>query len=319
MSFFIPTVEKCPIAKETKGLIEIDPGVISKLAGAVWEKDEWLAVALGEKHRDGLHVIVDGVYVPRGQYRTGGTCRVSKKENSMDTLPKEILRHVVGIVHSHNSMRARFSGTDTGEGGLNRTFPMSIVISRSFTQCWPEAVSLGFDYEAVVTFEAPCGALMRSPARIIPRGIADWPFMHEVYEAPTTYEEEGETKPLIEKDLEDCTNYDPSPDSNKYYLKRIGHCGMSESDLKIIPSVFGQDYDSIVRELPKAENNYQYQYKQQGSYAGGNSASSLAIVETPIDPDQAALDRWLDRRDQYDFDSLSDDELDRIIEEMYSR
>lgn len=122
--------------------------VIGDLAGAVIaESDvEWLVVLKGTRSKDGLDVVVNGLFVPPKQER--GVTRVN--------LPViEIEDDWNGILHSHHKMGASFSFRDNNE--LNPRFPVSIVISsniHSFTDTW-----LGFSYAAEGRVTLPCGSM----------------------------------------------------------------------------------------------------------------------------------------------------------------
>jgi len=202
------------------------------------DKDEWLIVLLGTKQEKGLHIIVDDFYVPREQYRDKAHCRIEDH----DPIPLEIFHKVVGALHSHNSMAARFSGGDRANDGLCSTFPMSIVIGSSIGKNDQEGYLLGFEYEAELTYELPCGGLGISNARIIPRGVEDWPFLWEV--------ERPETKGLHVY-LGDCSEYKESKDSNTYEYRREAKCGLVETEPNLRSSVFGYNGSRILNALPK--------------------------------------------------------------------
>src|SRR5262245_19735054 len=111
MAFFIQTVERCPIASGSAGVVEIKPEILGMLAGAVQDPDEWLVLLLGEVRMRGLHVIVNEIYVPTKQERGGAHC--STKED----LPPQVTSRLVGVLHSHHHFAAEFSPTDRGKDG----------------------------------------------------------------------------------------------------------------------------------------------------------------------------------------------------------
>lgn len=247
MPIQIPTVESCPIALRSRGLIEIEPELLGVLAGAVRDEDnEWLCILMGEIiSKDGLHVIVDDIYIPPDQYRTHATCRVSKDENSLESLPEWVTNRLVGVLHSHHRMGAHFStglGGDKGPDGVNNTFPMSIVISSNYDNS-EEYILLGFSYEAEIKFDLPCGSLGMCKAHIIPKGDKDWPSEWIIVRPITTG---------VHRNLGDCDNYGPSSDSTKYLIRREAICGVEELEHKPRQgAVFGLNGEAITKKLPE--------------------------------------------------------------------
>src|SRR5262245_53156654 len=116
----LPTMKSCPIAKESQGIIEIEPWILKAMRGAVRDKDEWLVVLLGTKKEKGLHVIVDDIYVPPTQHRTSMHCKPYREDTPSpgEEFPRRILSKIVGSAHSHNSMDAKFSGGDRAVDGV---------------------------------------------------------------------------------------------------------------------------------------------------------------------------------------------------------
>jgi len=290
MAFKIPTVERCPVARRTIGVIEISPDILADLAGAVsLDRDEWLIALMGERKMNGLHVVVDNYFVPTNQKRASATCSIDQP------LPVNIAKRTVGVLHSHNNMGARFSGTDRGEGGLNQTFPMSIVISSSVPpkdERADEYRMLGFAYEAEGRFQLPCGSLGVADFRIIPHGYKDWPFM---VTPSIPVHAEGTEFPH----LSDCQSWDQSPDSTRYTLKRLAKCGIKEKEGHTRARIFGFDGDNILRRLPEAQKityvhggqNLPQTYKTQSSsqlVRGGGAGYGLdeedgKVIEIDID------------------------------------
>jgi hypothetical protein len=238
MPFTMTTVHYCPVAKGTQGIIEITPKVIRKLAKAVKDRDEWLVVGLGTKKENGLYVIVDDLYVPPNQYRDKSHCRITDD----DPIPSRHLPRAVCGIHSHNSMRATFSGGDKDTDGICSVFSSSIVIGNNISKDDDEGHLLGFEYEAEVTFELPCGALGVCSAKILPSGINWWPLEWTI------------KRPSIigsHKSLGDCSEYTHSADSNEYLYKREAKCGLSETEENLKFAVFGDNDNSILKALPK--------------------------------------------------------------------
>lgn len=246
--FIIPTSHRCPISIKSQGVAEIDPSILGMFAGAVKDKDEWLVILLGERKEGGLHIIVDDLYVPRGQQRAMATCSTD------EPLPANVIPRVVGALHSHNSMMGKFSATDRSAGGLNSRFPFSIVISTMYTNQDQEATVLGFAYEAEGRFDLPCGNLGVAQFSIVPSGVEDWPWPAEVILAT----HKGELP-----HIGDCVSWRMSEDSSPYFYKRAADCGISETLKQVRGNAFGEDGAFILSKLPEA-TRYVTTYSKYG-------------------------------------------------------
>lgn len=83
---------------------------------------EWLAYLEGEVDHDKHHVLVKDIVIPDSQQTTG--VNVYNVEYSWNEG-----RKIIGVIHSHHSMGAFFSGTD--DAYINQNHDVSIVVSTS--------------------------------------------------------------------------------------------------------------------------------------------------------------------------------------------
>jgi hypothetical protein len=253
----------------------------------VKDPKEWLIVLLGTKSEGGLHIIVDDIYVPPTQYRDSGHCKPYRKDvpDPDEYFPMEILPHIVGALHSHNKMQAKFSTGDRDKDGLCSTFPMSIVIGSSILANNEEGHHLGFEYEAEGRFELPCGALGVCEYKIIPRGIEDWPHDWTIWRPDTIGPHDH---------LGDCSKYKETEDSTKYEYRRHGSCGLTETNFNIKRSLFGSNGFRILNSLPQPKPQKKSKDHKYNSH----------VIELDS-RDEIDLDRWMGEDDDY----LSVDEV----------
>ncbi|MCI0526155.1 MAG: hypothetical protein L0Y56_01695, partial [Nitrospira sp.] len=240
----------CPFAKGSQGLVSIAPDVIGAIATAVKDPWEWMILLLGSRNSDGLDVLVDDLIVPPHR-RSGsnvGFDRVVPPQNC------------VGVLHSHNSMTAFFSGRkgeprDPSKMGmtlngndyadLNPLFPLSIVVSSRTTD--EESSLLGFSYYAEGTFKLPCGKQGVCEFVMVPDGVEDWPFL-------SISQPEIRAAAQEKNDLADCPSWQEDKDnSNRFTYLRVGSCGLVEAEPKVRQAVFGQSNRKIVDQLPEPE------------------------------------------------------------------
>jgi proteasome lid subunit RPN8/RPN11 len=143
----IPVVESCPYTASGTGVLKLSHEVIKVLAGAVYDKLEWIALLEGTRSENGLEVSVTGLRIPL-QERSHAACELVRQE----PLGPEI----VGVVHSHHNMRAFFSVTD--HDTLNTRFPLSIVVAQPHAQNSKTENLFGFSYLAEGRAQLPCGS-----------------------------------------------------------------------------------------------------------------------------------------------------------------
>lgn len=239
--FVESTVSTCPVVKQCRGRMEIDPEILGWFAGAAEDHLEWLAILLGTASKDGFEVTVRQLFVPRVQERSYSSCDVDDKD-----IPDKIRPHIVGVVHSHNSMGAFFSSTDKALDGVNSRFPSSIVISSKMKDAYEYSMGFGMEAEGRVILE--CGSMAVVKFGVIPLGMPDWPYKVDVVRAhDLTFKESAVDS------LGDCDNYKPGPGSNRYQLQKEGKCsfGLKEKSLITRPYIFGKDGGPILKELPK--------------------------------------------------------------------
>lgn len=168
--FSLKVIKDCPHTRAGMGVVHMTHPIISAIAGAVQDNIEWLVMLTGKRSDDGLTVHVTGTKVPL-QYRCSALCGL------VDEAP--IDPEVVGVLHSHHSMMARFSTTD--DTTFNTRFPLSIVVSQLGYFAKAEAsMLLGFDYSAEGRAYLPCGALGVVKYTLLPDPmVADWPIKAE--------------------------------------------------------------------------------------------------------------------------------------------
>lgn len=322
----IETVYGCPIAKLTRGTLVIPPAIISAIVGATRDSHEWLALFRGYTEQDGLVGIVEELLVPGGQKRTGSTCSIDEK-----LMAPEDRVGIIGVVHSHHSMSAKFSGTDLGVGGLCRQYPISLVVGSSMPYTkgdeYDEAEMLGISYQLVIRHRAACGAYLKSPGKIVPAGYDDWPFGITPEEVPVGTHGWYE---FDVKDLEDCQRYQEGEGSTRYKIQRQANCGVKETNLHNRRKIFGMTGDEIISLLPPptpvVTHSSHTQYSAGGQkmkLLGEGSAADDHERQYPDGPTPEEWERWralLDDQDAYDAEAAAADtqefELVRITDEV---
>lgn len=153
MGFTVTTVKRCPVTENSAGVVRMAPELIATIAGAVRDDIEWIALLVGKRSEDGLEVEVTDFLIPK-QHRSAAEAQLIEMD-----LPD----NVVGVMHSHHTMGAFFSGTDTSE--LNPRFPLSIVVAVSSTS------SFGFSYQAEGKMVLPCGSVGQVAFTISVNGV----------------------------------------------------------------------------------------------------------------------------------------------------
>lgn len=237
--FKIHEVKGCPVVKRSQGVMSMTPDLIGNIAGAVRDRIEWIALLNGKRSEDGYEVTVDRFTIPQ-QYRTGGDAEMLEQELDSD---------VVGVIHSHHSMGAFFSGIDTNT--LNPRFPSSIVVAIARN-------SMGFNYKAVGKVTLPCGAVGEVEFKLAVVGAER--FAQQVIRGS----HEGEAA-----DLGDCEDYE-TREVDQYTIIETGSCGQTAQGEK--PLMFGQDgaqFMSVVQSqtLQRAKSQFGGQY---GGYGRSN-------------------------------------------------
>lgn len=178
--------------------------------------------------------------------------------------PNGIAADIVGVVHlhpgAHFKERVKFSGIDTGPGGLNERWPMSMVIGYTLNPTLVEAQVLGIDYEILGRRVLPCGASGTIEYTLVPtiEGVPDpaWPFPQAVIEPVVQNKDEDQSELVVIKrehgDLGDCSQYAELEGSTRYVLKRKANCGLVETKVWHRSQVFGSTGEGILDHLPEA-------------------------------------------------------------------
>lgn len=174
-----PLVDSCPITRARQGVIHFPSRIIAELAGTVRAENdlEWLILLSGRVEQSGLEIFVDDFFVPDWQQRAPSTVDISQTEEFEVTVykagkPIKITGEaIVGVLHSHHTMGAFFSGTDKAQ--LNPNYKSSIVISSRLDT--EESHWLGFAYQAEGQIKLPCGSWGLVPFKIDVLDCEDWP------------------------------------------------------------------------------------------------------------------------------------------------
>lgn len=223
----IPVVGNCPYTHAGEGVMHIAHPVLAVLAGAVHDKDEWMAFLIGTRSENGLEVRVTELRIP-DQRRGHGFCETVKQE--------PLAPDVVGVVHSHHTMGAFFSNTDDTK--LNPRFPTSIVVAQPKYQTNNEGKLLGFAYKAEGRVPLPCGSIGIVDFTALPDPMVDeWPISAE----PKFH------KPQLDKTLYYCPH-------TKVEAKGINQstttkCGITK--VEATAAVFGRNGDKFIKEVEK--------------------------------------------------------------------
>ncbi len=114
---------------------------INKLK-AYYPSLEWLAYLVGEVDHENHVVAVEDLVIPDSQQVT--TASVYNVEYTWSALPDN--KHIIGVIHSHHSMGAFFSGTD--DAYINQNHDVSIVV----------ATAKGREIKSQVRVKTPCNS-----------------------------------------------------------------------------------------------------------------------------------------------------------------
>lgn len=246
MSLFkIPIIHECPHTGPARGVLHLSHAVIGALAGAVWDKDEWMALLIGKRSKDGMLVSVDQLRVPE-QRRNSSNCELVNRE------PLE--KDVVGVVHSHHSMTAFFSATDINQ--LNPRFPLSIVIAQPRSDSSETERLLGFNYKAEGRTALPCGDLGVISFTVIPMPLLDeWPIKLEPHYG----------EPNLKASMQYCDRADHKLDGIKRSICTT-ECGLSIDQPAM--AIFGIDSNDFMTEIEVATKSRHIPSGYEGVYNG---------------------------------------------------
>lgn len=229
-----PTVRQCPYTQGSNGVMEFTPEVIAQIAGAVRDRDEWLLLLAGTRSEDGFHVSVNNLIAPP-QKRGGAHVTIGAHAGLADLempINGPVLKYegadIVGVMHSHNTMRAFFSVDD--ENTLNPNFPSSIVVAYANN-------ALGFEYQAVGKTRLSCGS--RGEISFLLK-VAGSPRF-----APTTLVAHPKFK-----DLGDCNKYKTQKARDEYHAIEKSECGLSARVERTL--IFGLDKADIMKRIQEA-------------------------------------------------------------------
>jgi proteasome lid subunit RPN8/RPN11 len=234
-------VTDCPYTRGGLGVCRVSHAVLSALAGAVHDREEWILLLTGQVLGP-QEVQVSGYRVPQ-QSRSHGDCSLSEEEIGED---------VVGVLHSHHTMGAFMSTIDART--LNPRFPLSIVIS-SRTAASHEKF-LGFSYQAVGRGALPCGSVGQIEYRVIPDPLpADWP------EQPTVQVR------ALGTSLGSCPRAAVVTRPSLYTEALQAECGAEEA--VSVQGVFGRDGTALLDEIRARTTAPRTWYAQPVNLHGG--------------------------------------------------
>lgn len=276
------TVVNCPHTRGTNGLVHMPEWLVAEICGAVEEPDEWAIVLKGRRLEGGRLVVIDDYTIPE-QERSGGYVNIGEVEMTED---------IVGVIHSHHSMGAFFSGTDTRQ--LNPRFPISIVVAQKANQY------LGFSYKATGKFTLPCGA-QGEQAFLIQPIKADGTVAGPVI-ASMTVEPDG-------TELGDCVNFS-EVEGDAYQAGWEAECGIRETGLRAEAFGVGESLIQLIGIIPAVtyvpppitKGGYSVTDRRGSWRLNEGRSSSWEEDKTSVySADEQAADDWLQRqRDKSD-------------------
>lgn len=236
--FALPITKNCPITRKSHGIITMPPELLAAISTAVTDRHEWAIILYGKREQGGFMVRVEKIAIPPTQRRTSGNVDIDEVDLTPD---------VVGVLHSHHTMGAFFSGTDNDH--FNDKFPTSIVVAVPKAQtntAGPIAKTLGFDYKAEGRVKLPCGALAVVKFRVVPdqKKVKDWPEARELQLPLITHDEK-------DTNLGDCSNPNSKIEKKRGYLKvkEIAACGIERTHIP--EEAFGENA-FILNALPES-------------------------------------------------------------------
>ena len=283
-------IDNCAVTQATRGVIFLTTDIIASLAHATeHESIEWAVTLHGRRSEDGLQVWVQDIDIPE-QERSSAEVDIKTGIDFGNS--------VVGILHSHHSMGAFFSGTDEKE--LNPRFPISIVVAKYNTakggrkngsSDFAESAMLGFAYLAVGKVRLPCGRMGEVKFKIAPvenetmEVVEDWPGIS------TPHME----VPEAETEIGDCPAHQLSYLSRFHAVERT-ECG-AVSNTRPVLRPFGENPD-LREALPEGKQyatmvypsrqsggygEYDWNSLGQRGYGGYSFYGGNALGETPVD------------------------------------
>lgn len=232
--FTIPVVEQCPYTVAGQGVMKFSHDVLGIIAGAVWEKDEWMALLIGTRSENGLEVMITDLQVPL-QERNSTRCELVN--------PEPLTSEVIGVIHSHHNMFARFSTIDNDT--LNPRFPTSIVVAQPRLQPTQEENLLGFAYQAEGRVPLPCGSIGIVKFTVLPDPlIEEWPIKVTA----------GFSEPHVATTLDNCPHHAVDREGLEYQF--ITQCGIDKKEPA--SAIFGQEGDTFLAEVKQKTRRTRY-------------------------------------------------------------
>ena len=233
--FKTQVVKNCPVTRASQGRLTLPPWLIADIVGTLEREkgQEWLIFLHGTRSEDGFEVAIDRITIPQDQKRHSTEVEVGDSDKIED---------VLGVLHSHHSMSAKFSHTDDTK--LNPRFDISIVVSENLVD--DESTWLGFSYEAEGGVRLPCGAKGRVSFFIQPKGVEDWPLQYD----PVIDVDEGDHS------LGDCCNIlMGESERGRFYVDEWPKCELVPTETHLNWAVLGRGTEDIHKALPKPVSN----------------------------------------------------------------
>mgnify|MGYP000863102763 FL=1 len=270
------TIERvrCPVCTSAKGIIELPISLITAIAEAVYEPLEWAIILEGQRIAANHLRIHDWHFPPQ-----------TRRATTVDLDDYELTPTTIGVIHSHHSMQASFSGTDINE--LNPFFPVSIVVAQNKYSApttttetekqFSERI-FGWTYSAVGGATLPCGSIGEIPYSVVPYDdedgcqIEDWNYEPKL-DIPVT---------APASITSTCVSY--TNDTQAGFVERITTaCGMVSAPIPA-RAYWGRSSE-IVDEISK------HDAKQRKSLSSITRPLTIIPTQTII-PSSDALRRW---------------------------
>lgn len=285
-------VKSCPVVKASRAVMRVPADLIREWNGLLRaEKDcEWLGLLTGKRSQDGLLIEVEGMIIPQDQERSAAEVKLPEGPEPDG---------VIGVIHSHHHMGARFSGIDWST--LNNRFWSSIVISYALEGVDdPERWWMGFDYEAVAQIKLPCGQLGMVEVEVEVVGAPDDMFDSKEIIQPSRI------KGLTVDEPGDCPNTKIEV-IDQWRAKWMMECGLEVGDESPIQGALGET-TAMLADLPPRKVWLPAQYKGSGKgYAVVDKRGGVSRLTE-------AEERLLDTLSEMPIHEMTDEQFERWCE-----
>lgn len=285
-------VKTCPVVKASRAVMRVPADLIREWNGLLRaEKDcEWLGLLIGKRSQDGLLVEVEGMIIPQNQERSAAEVKLPEGPEPDG---------VVGVIHSHHHMGARFSGIDWST--LNNRFWSSIVISYALEGVDdPERWWMGFDYEAVAQIKLPCGQLGMVEVEVEVVGGPEGTFL------PKSILRAGTLQHFVVDDLGDCPHATPVM-VDDWRARLEVKCGIQMEEVSPIQGALGET-TAMLADLPPRK------VWSPAPYKGGGKGYTVVDKRGGVSRLTAAEEKELDTLAEMPFHEMTDAQFERWCE-----